>query len=140
MSDKCAKCGKALEEFLDGIDAAGSPVKKKRCPDHGDDWRWRKCKFGGKPVPPDIHPCARPCNAHLGFGDHVIPNRCAVCPVPAEIADRDRWQKIAGRLAGALRVASPYHYPDEAKKRDIGTCLCRDCELLRAFEEMEAGR
>ncbi len=148
MSDRCAKCGKALVQGLRAERRLHAPPRMNTawlCPDRGENWRWRECKFGGKPVPAIVGfglP-ARICidrsrkALHGSVSVWCSTEMCASCSVPAQIADRNRYRKMAGRLAEALRVASRYHYPDEAKKRRIANCPCADCEVLRDFEKME---
>lgn len=75
---------------------------------------WRKCELAGDPVDVNIHPYARECRAHLGFGDHVIPGRCAVCSVPSLAEKAALWDACGEKLVEAVRATMRIRARDEA--------------------------
>jgi len=83
---------------------------------------WRECAFAGTPVDERVHPCARECRAHLGFGDYVLPHRCGICPIPALVEALEDTIPVLDACATIIESKTGRHSDDQD---ECQACMAR---------------
>lgn len=141
VSDKCARCGKALEEMPYVTEAGPSRLgRRMECPDCGEDCEWRECALPGV----EIVAGRRFCPIHSDSPhtrEEVIPETCNTCSISTVQAKADLWDAHGATMVAALRGMLDRAIWLGVDDYD-GTAFCQQCRKYirlekRCFDDLD---